>query len=147
MPESIDNVKVYERLASIETVMNTVLQKTDHIARMSESLARMQEQTRQHDGQLEILFQKVGNAEAIGRTAKEDVSKWVNRGLGAYAVGSIFISLVAFLLFRIVGDYDGKIRNYGDSLVTIDRRVTWIEWEQKGRIDGHKKDSGDGRIR
>lgn len=135
----MNDVMVTERLARIETNVAAMLGLMEQMARHSEALARLQERASQHGSDLEQLKDQAGVlADANQRTAL-DLHKWVNRGIGAYSASTVLVGVIAFLLLRMVSDYEGQIRTAGDMLVTLDRRVGWIEHEMRGRGEPPKK--------
>lgn len=129
MPDSA----VVERLARIEVGMQNMQHLLSPLATLGENIARMQERSERHSGDVAALSQKVDGAEGRIAAVDSEVKKWVNRGFGAYAVAGILLGVIASLIFRTVSDYESAIRSNREAIVTMDRRVTQTEFEMKAR--------------
>ncbi len=135
---------VAERLARIEAGLQTLLSQVSHIPRLSETLALMQERDSHHNKRIDMLFVKASDASAAIKIVDAKVDRWVNRGIGFYAAATVLVVVIGALLFRVIGNYEGIIKSSAEMIVTIDRRLAWVEFEQKGRVAGAKREGNDG---
>lgn len=114
-----------ERLTRIETHMIALLEKADHIQRMSEALARIQEKTDGHRVSIDLLFDKVRDADNKAAVADAEVRKWVNRGVGGYFV----MTLMGVVVLYFASSFMRSVETNQELLVTVDRRLSWVEYK------------------
>lgn len=131
-----------ERLARIESALQVLLEQAAHIPRLSEGVALMHERDSVHNKRIDILFEEVSETAGTVKQVDAKVEKWINRGIGAYAVSTVLFGIVVTLLVRITDNYEGIIRNTNDMVVTLDRRVSWLEFESRGRSSADDKKDG-----
>lgn len=124
---SVEN-EILQRLVSLEADTKHILANFEELKQVSERVIRLQEADSKQKEQIDILFDRSRELDVVSA----DLNKWVNRGVGAYLVGVVFGSLISFFIVRMIDQYDSQIKTHGELLITIDRRIAWVEFDQKG---------------
>lgn len=123
---SVEN-EILQRLVSLEADTKHILANFEELKQVSERVIRLQEADSKQKEQIDILFDRSRELDVVSA----DLNKWVNRGVGAYLVGVVFGSLISFFIVRMIDQYDSQIKTHGELLITIDRRIAWVEFDQK----------------
>lgn len=140
--QHIDQVR---ELAELKTSVKNMAQdvtllvkQMDIIRDMQIEMSRIQQEQVDHKEAIKRAFTRIESTEKTNIELKETTSKWINRGVGAVSVGTVLISFIQMLIYNRVDNYEKVQTSHGESLVTIDRRMSWAEYEIK---EGKKKES------
>lgn len=134
---TIEN-EILQRLVSLEADTKHILANFEELKQVSERVIRLQEADSKQKEQIDILFDRSRELDIVSA----DLNKWVNRGVGAYLVGVVFGSLISFFIVRMIDQYDSQIKTHGELLITIDRRIAWVEFDQKGHRSKEDRERG-----
>jgi hypothetical protein len=131
-------VKQIEEMATLKQSMNNVAQDVSSIVTQMKILSelqieitRLQQKDINSTDALRRAFERIEKQEQITGVIKEASEKWVNRGVGAWVVGTVLFTVIQALVIDRVKDYERTQSAQTEILVTIDRRLSWIEYEQK----------------
>lgn len=134
-------VKQIEEMATLKQSMNNVAQDVSRIVNQMDMISSLQREIielrkDQENGKeaFNRAFTRIENLETSTGVIKESSNKWINRGFGAWAVGTVLFAVIQALVIDRVKDYERTQHAQTDILVTVDRRLSWIEYEQKKNV-------------
>jgi hypothetical protein len=123
--------QVNSKLESVVEGVEKIEKQMDRVFDMQLQITRMQQEQIDARESLKRAYERIEANENDSQNVKEQTSKWINRGIGAWMVGSImFVAIQALILDRVKG-YESTQAAQTDTLVTVDRRLAWIEYELK----------------
>lgn len=137
--QHLDHVR---ELAELKTQMNnvandvtTIVEKLDVLFGLQREMVRMEQEQTDHRESIKRAFERIERSEGASTTLKESTERWINRGLGGWFVGAILVSVIQWLIVDRVQSYENTQTAHTQMMVTIDRRMSWMEYE----IKRHKK--------
>lgn len=133
--QHLENVR---ELAELKTQVNniasdvtTIVHQLEAIGVMQRSMVRLEQEQVDHKEALGRAFGRIENTEKFGLDIKSSTEKWINRGIGAWAVGALLLAIIQTLILDRVKGYEANQIATMQQLVNLDRRLTWAEYEVK----------------
>ena len=130
MPNMEADIEVLKaQVSGLGEAINRVSTKIDSVLVMQESLTRLQEQHSNTREALDRAFKLIVEVrEESGHTATK-VSNWGVGSAVAFVLGGVIVGMVQWYAMK----RDTEISRIGGSMVTIERRLAWIEHDKYGR--------------
>lgn len=119
------------QLSSVASGVEKIEKQMDRVFDMQLQITRMQQEQIDTRESLKRAFGRIETSEAENQAVKTDTQKWINRGIGAWVVGSGMFILIQALVLDRVKNYESTQTAQTETLVTVDRRLAWIEYELK----------------
>lgn len=119
------------QVTNVAEDVGAIVRQMDRVWELQNQMARMQQEQADHKDSIRRSFERIEAAETSGAKVKETTERWVNRGVGAWAVGVLLFGVIQFLVVDRVRNYETTQRAMLDQLVTIDRRLAWLEYDSK----------------
>lgn len=133
--QHLDHVRELAELKSqvsnVAEDVGSIIRQMDRVWELQNQMARMQQEQADHKDSIKRSFERVEALEKVGADTKEKTEKWINRGIGAWFVGALLIAVIQALILDRVKYYEKSQSAQTDTLVTIDRRLAWLEYESK----------------
>ena len=117
------------QVSGLGEAINRVSTKIDSVLVMQESLTRLQEQHSNTREALDRAFKLIVEVREESEHTATKVSNWSVGGAVAFLLGGVIIAMVQWYAMK----RDNEIDRMGDSLITVERRLAWIEHERYGR--------------
>jgi hypothetical protein len=108
-----------------------IVTQMDMVWELQREQARIQEQILDSRESLRRAFERIERNEEASGTMKENTEKWINRGIGAWFVGAMLLIVIQALILDRVNGYQATQEAHTQTLVSIDRRISWAEYEMK----------------
>jgi hypothetical protein len=108
-----------------------IVTQMDMVWELQREQARIQEQILDSRESLRRAFERIERNEEASGTMKENTEKWINRGIGAWFVGALLLVVIQALILDRVNGYQATQEAHTQTLVSIDRRISWAEYEMK----------------
>lgn len=132
--------EVKSGLSALVHSIEALSKRMDGVGTMSQEIVRLQEQHFDNSSAIKRLFERAEKRDETDDARMEAMlgvkamtERWVNRGLGAWFIGSILFVVIQALVIDRVKSYESTQGNHAETMVTIDRRLAWIEYELKGK--------------
>jgi hypothetical protein len=119
------------QLANVADDVSTVVKKMEVVWSMQNQMTSLQQDQINNKDSLRRLFVRIENSETTALRLKERTEKWINMGIGAWFVFAVMAGFINWLVIDRVRGYEGKQERQGDNLTTLDRRMSWAEYELK----------------
>lgn len=134
----VENIKAIAELkaqvANVAADVSTVIRQLEQVWQIQNQVARMQQEQADHKDTIKRLAGRVEDGERAGILLKESTEKWINRGIGALFVGGLLSGFIQWMVLDRVANYESNQRSNTENLTTLDRRMSWTEYELKQRI-------------
>lgn len=124
------------QVSSVAQDVTKIVTQMDMVFELQREMARMQENHKETREALKRAFERIESSELAGTTLKSTTEKWINRGIGAWFVGTLLLGIIQFLFMDRVKGYENQLQNLSDWRVTIDRRIAWVEYQEKQKQAG-----------
>jgi hypothetical protein len=108
-----------------------IVKQMDMVWELQRDQARIQEQILDGRESVRRAFERIERNEEASGTMKENTEKWINRGIGAWFVGALLLVVIQALILDRVNGYQATQEAHTQTLVSIDRRISWAEYEMK----------------
>lgn len=144
MPTMESDIEVLKtQVSGLREAVDNVSSKIDSVLALQESLVRLQEQHSNTREALERAFKLIVEVrEESGHTANK-VSNWGVGGAVAFLLGGVIVAMIQWYAMK----RDNEVDRMGDSLVTLERRIGWLEHDRYGRAGQEPPDDRDGEKR
>lgn len=128
------------QVGNIASDVTTIVEKLDVLFGLQREMARIEQEQSDHRDSIKRAFERIEKGEDASNTLKESTDRWINRGLGGWFVGAILVGVIQWLIVDRVKTYESTQTAHTQMMVTIDRRLSWIEYELKRRdhLGGNK---------
>ena len=142
--QHLDHVRelaeVKTQMINIASDVSTIVEKLDVLFGLQRDMVRMEQEQADDRDSIKRAFERIERGEGASTTLKESTERWINRGLGGWFVGAILVSVIQWLIVDRVKTYENTQTAHTQMMVTIDRRMSWMEYEIKKRdlIGGNK---------
>lgn len=142
--QHIDHVRelaeVKTQVSNIASDVSTIVEKLDVLFGLQREMVRIEQEQSEHRDSLKRAFERIEKGEGVCGELKESTERWINRGLGGWFVGAILVGIIQWLIVDRVKTYESTQTAHTQLLVTVDRRLSWIEYELKKRdiTGGHQ---------
>lgn len=103
--------------------------KIDSVLAMQEAIVRLQEQHGNTREALERAFKLIGQVREEVDQSSSRISQWGTGGLVAFFLGGVIVAMVQWYAMK----RDNDIERMGDTLISIERRIAWLEHDKYGR--------------
>lgn len=141
MPNMEADIEVLKaQVSGLGEAINRVSTKIDSVLVMQESLTRLQEQHSNTREALDRAFKLIVEVREESEHTAAKVSNWGVGGAVAFILGGVIVGMVQWYAMK----RDIEISRIGDSMVTIERRLAWIEHDKYGRAGQEPPDNKDG---
>lgn len=141
MPNMEADIEVLKaQVSGLGEAINRVSTKIDSVLAMQESLTRLQEQHSNTREALDRAFKLIAEVREESEHTAAKVSNWGVGGAVAFILGGVIVGMVQWYAMK----RDIEISRIGDSMVTIERRLAWIEHDKYGRAGQEPPDNKDG---
>lgn len=141
MPNMEADIEVLKaQVSGLGEAINRVSTKIDSVLVMQESLTRLQEQHSNTREALDRAFKLIVEVRDESERTAGRVSSWAAGGAVAFLLGGVILAMVQWYAMK----RDNEIDRMGDSLVTLERRLAWIEHDKYGRAGQEPPDNKDG---
>ena len=141
MPNMESDIEVLKaQVSGLGEAINRVSTKIDSVLVMQESLTRLQEQHSNTREALDRAFKLIGEVREESDHTASKVSNWGVGSAVAFILGGVIIGMVQWYAMK----RDIEISRIGDSMMTIERRLAWIEHDKYGRAGQEPPDNKDG---
>jgi hypothetical protein len=131
----IENIRAIAELqtqvANVASDVSTVIRQLEQLWQLQNQVARLQQEQSDHRDTIKRLAGRVEDGERAGILLKESTEKWVNRGIGAVFVGGLLSGFIQWMVLDRVGNYESNQRSNTENITTLDRRMSWAEYELK----------------
>lgn len=139
------HLETVKELAELRTTLlglahgvDAVSKKMDVVGNMAQDIARLQVQQTENSASIKRAFERMEKTEESSiqkmrdvNSVKELTERWVNRGIGAWGIGALLFILIQALILDRVKGYEQLQQAQTETLVTIDRRLAWLEYDAK----------------
>lgn len=130
MPNMEADIEVLKaQVSGLGDAINRVSTKIDSVLVMQESLTRLQEQHSNTREALDRAFKLIVEVREESEHTASKVGSWAVGGAVAFLLGGVIIAMVQWYAMK----RDNEIDRIGDSLITIERRIGWLEHDKYGR--------------
>lgn len=133
----IDNIRAIAELktqvANVASDVSTIVEKIDIIFSLQREMARIEQEQNDHRDSIKRAFDRIEKGEGANSTLKETTDRWINRGLGGWFVGALLVGVIQWLIVDRVKTYEVTQLGHSQMMVTVDRRLSWIEYELKSK--------------
>lgn len=130
MPNMEADIEVLKaQVSGLGEAINRVSTKIDSVLVMQESLTRLQEQHSNTREALDRAFKLIVEVREESEHTAAKVSNWGVGSAVAFILGGVIVGMVQWYAMK----RDIEISRIGDSMVTIERRLAWIEHDKYGR--------------
>lgn len=103
--------------------------KIDSVLAMQEAIVRLQEQHGNTREALERAFKLIGQVRDDSEQSTSKVDKWLAGARVAFLAGAIIVGMVQWYAMK----RDNDIERMGETLISIERRIAWLEHDKYGR--------------
>lgn len=117
------------QVSGLREAVDGISSKIDSVLVMQESLVRLQEQHSNTREALERAFKLIVEVREESEHTAAKVSNWGVGGTVAFVLGGVIIAMIQWYAMK----RDNDVERMGESMVTIERRLAWIEHERYGR--------------
>jgi hypothetical protein len=139
------HLETVRELADVQAALKGVLHNVEEVARrmelighMQQDITRLQQQQIETTASLKRAFERMEKRDEDDDERMENMletraltERWVNRGLGAWFIGAILFMVIQALVIDRVKSYQDTQTAQAETLVTVDRRLAWVEYELK----------------
>lgn len=139
------HIETVKELAELRTALTGLAHGIDEVAKkmeivghMAQDIARLQVQQTENSSSIKRAFERMEKSEESSIQKMKDVSgvkelteRWINRGIGAWSIGALLFILIQALILDRVKGYELVQQAQTETLVTIDRRLAWLEYDSK----------------
>lgn len=130
MPNMEADIEVLKaQVSGLGEAINRVSTKIDSVLVMQESLTRLQEQHSNTREALDRAFKLIVEVREEAEHTTSRVNSWAVGGVVAFVLGGVIIGMVQWYAMKRDNDMD----RLGDSIITIERRIGWLEHDKYGR--------------
>lgn len=129
-----DIAELKTQISNMAADVTSVVKKLESIDAVQREVIRIQQEQTDHRESIKRAFDRIEVSERAGGTLKESTERWINRGVGAWFVGAILMCFIQALILDRVKSYENTQDAHTASLVTIDRRISWMEYEIKTHV-------------
>lgn len=130
MPNMEADIEVLKaQVSGLGEAINRVSTKIDSVLVMQESLTRLQEQHSNTREALDRAFKLIVEVREEAEHTTSRVNSWGVGGVVAFVLGGVIIGMVQWYAMKRDNDMD----RLGDSLITIERRIGWLDHDKYGR--------------
>lgn len=144
MPTMEADIEVLKtQVGGLREAIDGISSKIDSVLAMQESLVRLQEQHSNTREALERAFNLIVEVREESEHTAARVSNWGVGGAVAFLLGGVILGMVQWYAMK----RDNEISRIGDSLVTVERRLAWIEHDKYGRAEQRPPENKDGENR
>lgn len=144
MPTMEADIEVLKtQVGGLREAIDGISSKIDSVLAMQESLVRLQEQHSNTREALDRAFKLIVEVREESEHTANKVSNWGVGGAVAFLLGGVIIGMVQWYAMK----RDNEISRIGDSLVTVERRLAWIEHDKYGRAEQRPPENKDGESR
>lgn len=141
MPTMEADIEVLKtQVGGLRDVIDGISSKIDSVLAMQESLVRLQEQHSNTREALDRAFKMIVEVREESEHTANKVSSWGVGGAVAFLLGGVILGMVQWYAMK----RDTEISRIGDSMVTIERRLAWIEHDRYGRAEQRPPENKDG---
>lgn len=130
MPTMEADIEVLK--TQVDTLCNSVdglSSKIDSVLVMQEAIVRLQEQHGNTREALERAFKMINQVRDGSEQSSSRVDKWLAGARVAFLAGGIIVGMVQWYAMK----RDNDIERMGDTLISVERRIAWIEHDKYGR--------------
>lgn len=131
------------QVGGLRDAIDGISSKIDSVLALQESLVRLQEQHSNTREALDRAFKLIVEVREESEHTAAKVSSWGVGGAVAFLLGGVITAMVQWYAMK----RDNEIDRMGDSLITVERRLAWIEHERYGRAGQEPPDNKDGESR
>lgn len=128
------------QVSGLGDAINRVSAKIDSVLVMQESLTRLQEQHSNTREALDRAFKLIVEVREEAEHTTSRVNSWAVGGVVAFVLGGVIIGMVQWYAMKRDNDMD----RLGNSIITIERRIGWLEHERYGRAGQEPPTNKDG---
>lgn len=144
MPTMEADIEVLKtQVGGLREAIDGISSKIDSVLAMQESLVRLQEQHSNTREALERAFNLIVEVREESEHTAARVSNWGVGGAVAFLLGGVILGMVQWYAMK----RDNEISRIGDSLVTVERRLAWIEHDKYGRAEQRPPENKGGENR
>jgi hypothetical protein len=133
----LENIRAIAELqaqvVNVAADVGTVLRQMEMVWALQNQMATLQNEQVSNKDSLRRAFDRIEHGEKSGIVLKEATERWINRGIGAWFVFVLLAGFINWLVIDRVRSYEGTQSRQGDNLTTLDRRMSWAEYELKQR--------------
>lgn len=124
--------EIRTQLQHLMEAVHAINEKFTLIVTISKDVAMLDQCQKEQSDSLRRAHERAERVEREVATVREDSSKWINRGLGAWVVGAALVTVIQALVIDRVKNYETLQASHGARLDAIDRRLLWLEYGNKG---------------
>lgn len=139
--QHLDSRYVESQFETMHTVMDKFYEKLEHVAGMATQIAVITDRQAQHALAIErcaemirLLDERmeadIKHVEESNSETRKEVDKWVNRGMGAWAVAIILVTVIQYFVMHQIQDYTNHNNMIDQAVTSIDRRLSKVEASQ-----------------
>lgn len=130
MPTMEADIEVLKaHVSGLGEAINRVSTKIDSVLVMQESLTRLQEQHSNTREALDRAFKLIVEVREESEHTSTKVSNWGVGGAVAFILGGVIVGMVQWYAMK----RDNYMDRLGNSIITIERRIGWLEHDKYGR--------------
>lgn len=130
MPTMEADIEVLKtQVKSLCDSVEGISSKIDSVLAMQEAIVRLQEQHGNTREALERAFKIIGEVRDETEHTASKINQWATGGIVAFVLGGVIVGLVQWYAMK----RDNEIDRLGDTLVGMERRISWIEHDKYGR--------------
>lgn len=137
--QHIDHVRelaeVKTQLSNVANDVSTIVEKLDVLFGLQREMVRVEQEQADHRDSIKRAFESIERTEGAGNQLKESTERWINRCIGGWFVGAILVAIIQWLIVDRVKSYEATQTAHTQMMVTIDRRLSWIEYELKKKTE------------
>jgi len=140
--QHIDTVR---QLAEVKSGLSALVHSIEELAKrmeavsyLTQDIVRLQVQQTENSLSIKRAFERMEKHDEVDSdrmqvllNVKSQTERWINRSIGGWAVGVILFGAIQWLINGRVENYERNQTAHSETLVTIDRRLSWIEYEMK----------------
>lgn len=117
------------QVRGLREAVDGISSKIDSVLVLQESLVRLQEQHSNTREALERAFKLIVEVREESEHTASKVGSWGVGGTVAFVLGGVIIAMIQWYAMK----RDNDVERMGESMITIERRLAWIEHERYGR--------------